>query len=84
MTLFSLCLIQEWVSVGSTLGQAALGQLAAVSSHSPENVEIRARCLSLMGKYVRMLAMQEDPIYVCALWDRQVDNTYVICICLRH
>ncbi|GLD56038.1 cilia- and flagella-associated protein 46, partial [Lates japonicus] len=61
---------QEWVSVGGTLGQVALGQLAAVSSHSLDNVEIRARCLSLMGKYLRLLAVQEDPIYLCALWDK--------------
>lgn len=86
MTFPSLCIVQEWVSVGSTLGQVALGQLAAVSSHSLDNVEIRARCLSLMGKYVRLLAVQEDPIYLCALWDRhkQVDNTCVhacICVC---
>ncbi|XP_042358180.1 cilia- and flagella-associated protein 46 [Plectropomus leopardus] len=61
---------QEWLSVGSTLGQVALGQLAAVTSHSLENVEARARCLSLMGKYLRLLAVQEDAVYSCALWDR--------------
>ncbi|XP_034754581.1 cilia- and flagella-associated protein 46 isoform X3 [Etheostoma cragini] len=61
---------QEWVSVVSTLGQVALGQLAAVSSHSLDNMETRACCLSLMGKYLRLLAVQEDPIYLCALWDR--------------
>ncbi|XP_056252103.1 cilia- and flagella-associated protein 46 [Seriola aureovittata] len=61
---------QEWVSVGSTLGQVALGQLAAVTSHSLDKVETRARCLSLMGKYLRLLAVQEDPIYLCALWDK--------------
>ncbi|XP_044070722.1 cilia- and flagella-associated protein 46 isoform X2 [Siniperca chuatsi] len=61
---------QEWVHIGSTLGQVALGQLAAVSSHSLDNMENRACCLSLMGKYFRLLAVQEDPIYLCALWDR--------------
>ncbi|XP_040906348.1 cilia- and flagella-associated protein 46 [Toxotes jaculatrix] len=61
---------QEWVSVGSTLGQMALGQLAAVTSHSLDNMETRARCLSLMGKYLRLLAVQEDPSYLCALWDK--------------
>lgn len=79
MTLTSLCLVQEWESMGSTLGQVALGQLAAVSSNSLDNMETRACCLSLMGKYLRLLAVQEDPIYLCALWDRhkQVDNTNV-------
>ncbi|XP_031140179.1 cilia- and flagella-associated protein 46 isoform X1 [Sander lucioperca] len=61
---------QEWVSVVSTLGQVALGQLATVSSHSLDNMETRACCLSLMGKYFRLLAVQEDPIYLCSLWDR--------------
>ncbi|XP_045926168.1 cilia- and flagella-associated protein 46 isoform X3 [Micropterus dolomieu] len=61
---------QEWVSTGSTLGQVALGQLAAVSSHSLDNMETRASCLSLMGKYLILLAVQEDPIYLCALWER--------------
>ncbi|XP_032397492.1 cilia- and flagella-associated protein 46 isoform X2 [Etheostoma spectabile] len=61
---------QEWVSVVSTLGQVALGQLATVSSHSLDNMETKACCLSLMGKYLRLLAVQEDPIYLCALWDR--------------
>ncbi|XP_035461481.2 cilia- and flagella-associated protein 46 isoform X4 [Scophthalmus maximus] len=61
---------QEWVSVGSTVGQVALGQLAAVSSHSLDNMETRARYLGLMGKYLRLLAVQEDPLYLCALWDK--------------
>ncbi|XP_029377626.1 cilia- and flagella-associated protein 46 [Echeneis naucrates] len=61
---------QEWRSVGSTLGQVALGQLTAVSCHSSDNVETRARCLCLMGKYFRLLAVHEDPIYLCALWGK--------------
>ncbi|KAM8859515.1 cilia- and flagella-associated protein 46 isoform 3-T3 [Spinachia spinachia] len=60
---------QEWARVGRTLGQVVLGQLAAVSSHYPDNMEAKARCLSLMGRYLRQLAVQEDPIYLCALWD---------------
>ncbi|XP_041803927.1 cilia- and flagella-associated protein 46 [Chelmon rostratus] len=61
---------QEWACLGSTLGQVALGQLAAVSSYSLDNMETRACCLSLMGKYLRLLAVREDPVYLCALWDR--------------
>ncbi|XP_063348312.1 cilia- and flagella-associated protein 46 [Pelmatolapia mariae] len=60
---------EEWMSVGITLGQIALGQLAAVSSQSLDNMETRAHCMSLMGKYMRLLAVQEDPIYLCSLWD---------------
>ncbi|KAI3362965.1 hypothetical protein L3Q82_011639 [Scortum barcoo] len=61
---------QEWASTGSTLGQVALGQLAAVTSNSPDNIEARASCLSMMGKYLRLLAVQEDPIYLCTFWDK--------------
>ncbi|KAK2823968.1 hypothetical protein Q5P01_021143 [Channa striata] len=61
---------QEWVSVGSLLGQVAVSQLAAAQSHCQVNVGTKARCLSLLGKYLRLLAVHEDPIYVCALWDR--------------
>ncbi|KAK1905958.1 Cilia- and flagella-associated protein 46, partial [Dissostichus eleginoides] len=60
---------QEWLTVGSTSGQLALGQLAAVRSLSPDSLESRVRCLSLMGKYLRLLAEQEEPLYLCALWD---------------
>ncbi|XP_035810814.2 cilia- and flagella-associated protein 46 isoform X2 [Amphiprion ocellaris] len=60
---------QEWLSVGRTLGQMALHQWAAVSSNSLDNMEIKARCLSLMGKYLRLLAVQEEPIYLNALWE---------------
>ncbi|XP_060943811.1 cilia- and flagella-associated protein 46 [Limanda limanda] len=61
---------QRWMSVGSSLGQVALGQLAAVSSHSSDNAETRARYLSLMGKCQRLMAVQEDPLYLCALWNK--------------
>ncbi|KAM9847487.1 cilia- and flagella-associated protein 46 [Aulostomus maculatus] len=65
---------EEWLSVGSTLGQVALGQLAAVSSHSLDDTETQARHLSLMGKNLRLLAAQEDPIYLSTLWDRNTQR----------
>lgn len=80
MTFLScVCPLQDWLSVGSTLGQLTLGQLAAVSAHSLDNMETRARCLGLIGKNLRLLAAQEDPIYLAALWDtdKQVANTNV-------
>ncbi|XP_068423801.1 cilia- and flagella-associated protein 46 isoform X2 [Clinocottus analis] len=61
---------QEWISMGGTLGQVVLSQLAVVSSHYLNNMEARACSLSLMGKYLRLLALQEDPMYLCALWGR--------------
>ncbi|XP_041867180.1 cilia- and flagella-associated protein 46 isoform X2 [Melanotaenia boesemani] len=61
---------EEWVNVGRTLGQMVQGQLAAVGSHTSDNMNIRARCLSLMGKYLRLLAVQEEPVYLSGLWFR--------------
>ncbi|XP_047458245.1 cilia- and flagella-associated protein 46 isoform X2 [Mugil cephalus] len=65
---------QEWLSVSGTLGQMALSQLDAVSAHSLDNAESRARCLSLMGKYLRLVAVLEEPTYSCALWNRHKQN----------
>ncbi|XP_029962388.1 cilia- and flagella-associated protein 46 [Salarias fasciatus] len=62
---------QEWLSVGRTLGQVTLGQLAAVGSGPPDDLETRAHCLSLKGKYLRLSAVQQDPLSACALWDTQ-------------
>ncbi|XP_057703978.1 cilia- and flagella-associated protein 46 isoform X1 [Corythoichthys intestinalis] len=59
---------QEWMNVGSTLGQMALGQLAAVNTCSLDDLEMRAHCLCLMGKTLRLLAVQEDPVYMSSLW----------------
>ncbi|KAM9810017.1 cilia- and flagella-associated protein 46 isoform 2-T2 [Syngnathus typhle] len=63
---------QEWLNVGSTLGQTSLCQLAAVNSCSLDDMEMRARFLSLMGKTLRLLAVQEDPLYMSSLWDRHL------------
>lgn len=58
--------------MGSTLGQTSLGQLAAVNSCPLDDMEMRARCLSLLGKTLRLLAVQEDPVYMSSLWDRHL------------
>ncbi|TNN57606.1 hypothetical protein EYF80_032208 [Liparis tanakae] len=63
---------REWVSEDRTSGQVVLGQLAAVSSQYLDHVEARAGCL--MGKQLRRLAVQEDPVYLCALWDRHTQK----------
>ncbi|CAB1312512.1 unnamed protein product [Coregonus sp. 'balchen'] len=59
----------EWISTGRTLGQVALSQLATVNFLSLGCVETRASSLSLMGKCLRLLAMQRDPLYPFTLWD---------------
>lgn len=74
----SLYIVQKWISVGMTMEQVVLGQLAAIDPQS-QDMETNAHCLLLRGKYLRLLAVQEDPLYHCALWDRhkQVDKSTV-------
>ncbi|KAM8852116.1 cilia- and flagella-associated protein 46 isoform 2-T2 [Synchiropus picturatus] len=62
----------EWVRTGSTTGQVALGQLSAVSSCSLNHLETRARCLSLMGKSMLLMAVKEDPLFLSSMWERCV------------
>ena len=64
-----LSLLQEWVTVGRTLAQVALCQLITVTSLSLDCVDSRAHSLGLMGKCLRLLAMQKDPLYPYSLWD---------------
>ncbi|XP_056903879.1 cilia- and flagella-associated protein 46 isoform X4 [Takifugu flavidus] len=61
---------EKWINVGMTLEQVALGQLTAIYSQSQDN-ETNAHRLLLRGKYFRMLAVQEDPLCLYALWDKQ-------------
>ncbi|KAM4729450.1 cilia- and flagella-associated protein 46 [Anableps anableps] len=60
----------EWERTGRTLGQTILTQLAAVSFQTLDNMEIRAHCLSLKGKYLRLQAVQEEPMYVRDIWHK--------------
>lgn len=69
--------LQEWMSVGRTLVDITLGQLTAISLQPLDSVEARAHFLSLMGKYFKLLAEQEDPLCVWNLWDRRVTTVSV-------
>lgn len=66
----------KWIHVGKTLGQVALGQLATINFHPLHDIETQARCLNLMGKYLRLQALLKDPIHVYAIW-RQTKPTEV-------
>lgn len=69
--------LQEWMSVGHTLVEMTLGQLTAISLQPLNNMETRVHFLSLMGKYFKLLAVQEDPLCVWTLWHLQV-NTLIL------
>ncbi|XP_073690617.1 cilia- and flagella-associated protein 46 [Garra rufa] len=58
-----------WSAVGRSLAQVVLTHLTAVSSLSLDCVETRARSLGMMGRCLRILAQQRDPLYPSTLWD---------------
>lgn len=68
---------QAWLNAGTTLGQVALAQLAAVNAHYLNTTETEARYLGLMGKYLRLQATMEDPVYVSALWDPHKQEAWI-------
>ncbi|XP_016414304.1 cilia- and flagella-associated protein 46-like [Sinocyclocheilus rhinocerous] len=59
---------EDWSAVGRSLAQEVLTHLTAVSSLSPDCVETRARSLGMIGRCLRILAQQRDPLYPSALW----------------
>ncbi|KTF85879.1 hypothetical protein cypCar_00041481, partial [Cyprinus carpio] len=61
---------QDWCAVGRSLAQEVLTHLTAVSSLSLDCVETRARSLGMMGRCLRILAQQRDPLYPCTLWTK--------------
>ncbi|XP_038140005.1 cilia- and flagella-associated protein 46 [Cyprinodon tularosa] len=50
----------EWQTTVRTLGQTILSLLAAANFQTLDNMEIKAHCLSLMEKYRRLTAAQEE------------------------
>ncbi|XP_056617498.1 cilia- and flagella-associated protein 46 isoform X3 [Triplophysa dalaica] len=63
---------REWGRVGQSLGQVILTHLTAVNSLSLDCTETRARTLGMMGKCLRVLAQQRDPLYSSTLWDEPI------------
>ncbi|XP_067858761.1 cilia- and flagella-associated protein 46 [Heptranchias perlo] len=63
---------KKWVTVARSLGQKALSQLQSVHSLSSGSEEIRAKCLYLTGKCLRLLAVQIDPINPGFTWVQQM------------
>ncbi|XP_043112138.1 cilia- and flagella-associated protein 46-like isoform X2 [Puntigrus tetrazona] len=53
----------EWSAAGRSLAQEALTHLTAVISVSPDRVETRARSLGMLGRCLRILAQQRDPLW---------------------
>ncbi|XP_078269822.1 cilia- and flagella-associated protein 46 isoform X2 [Rhinoraja longicauda] len=59
---------KEWVTIARSLGQKALSQLQSAHNLCSGSEELRARCLYLTGKCLRLLAVQIDPINPGFVW----------------
>ncbi|XP_069045075.1 cilia- and flagella-associated protein 46 isoform X2 [Lepisosteus oculatus] len=65
---------QDWRTTGKTLGQVALTQLEAINNFCVGPVEKRTRSLCLLGKCLRCLAVQVDPLNSSIQWDTSFMN----------
>ncbi|XP_051507186.1 cilia- and flagella-associated protein 46 [Myxocyprinus asiaticus] len=65
---------REWCDVGRSLGQTVLTHLTAVNSLSLDCEETRAQSLGMMGRCLRILAQQRDPLYPSTLWDEPIKD----------
>ncbi|XP_066535415.1 cilia- and flagella-associated protein 46 isoform X2 [Hoplias malabaricus] len=63
---------QEWLTVVQSLGQTALTQLSVINSLSLDCIETKARSLGMLGKCLRLIVLQRDPLYPIPLWDRPI------------
>ncbi|XP_055502612.1 cilia- and flagella-associated protein 46 isoform X1 [Leucoraja erinacea] len=59
---------KEWVTIARSLGQKAFSQLHSAHSLCSGSEELRAKCLYLTGKCLRLLAVQKDPINPGFVW----------------
>ncbi|XP_065152021.1 cilia- and flagella-associated protein 46 [Paramisgurnus dabryanus] len=68
----------EWVGVGQSLSQVILTHLTAVNSLSINCMETRARSLAMMGRCLRYLAHQQDPLYSSTLWNEPITDNHSV------
>ncbi|MFT7806045.1 cilia- and flagella-associated protein 46 [Arapaima gigas] len=59
----------EWLSTSRTLGQVVQAQLETVTGLSVNDVETRAKALCMLGRCLKLLAFQKDPLYLSSHWE---------------
>uniref|UniRef100_H3A8V7 Uncharacterized protein n=1 Tax=Latimeria chalumnae TaxID=7897 RepID=H3A8V7_LATCH len=67
---------QEWCLTGKTLGHIALTQLESIHFFTGGSLEIKAKCLYLTGKCLRLLAIQVDPLNLDIQWNHNMKIDY--------
>nr|XP_014352574.1 PREDICTED: cilia- and flagella-associated protein 46 [Latimeria chalumnae] len=65
---------QEWCLTGKTLGHIALTQLESIHFFTGGSLEIKAKCLYLTGKCLRLLAIQVDPLNLDIQWNHNMEE----------
>ncbi|KAL7877973.1 hypothetical protein SRHO_G00046160 [Serrasalmus rhombeus] len=63
---------QDWLTVTQSLGQMALTQLSVINSLSLDCIETKARSIAMLGRCLRLIALQRDPLCTIPLWDGPV------------
>lgn len=65
-------MLKRWFTLKRILAHVALAQLGSLQPLSVSCVEIRARLLGLVGRALRLLAMQVDPVCPTFYWEESV------------
>ncbi|KAM9477000.1 cilia- and flagella-associated protein 46 [Clarias gariepinus] len=63
---------REWLTMGQSVGQLIFTQLTVVQSLMKDCVETRMQTLGMLGKCLRLLALQRDPLYPTYMWDKPI------------
>ncbi|XP_075034359.1 cilia- and flagella-associated protein 46 [Mixophyes fleayi] len=65
---------QEWTSLGRTVASAALSQLTSALTLVGGCNDLKAKCLYLAGKCLRLLCFRVDPLYPDTYWNASCAN----------
>lgn len=58
--------------MGQSVGQLTFTQLTVVRTLMNDCVETRMQTLGMLGKCLRLLALQRDPFHPSFMWDKPV------------
>ncbi|XP_027030821.2 cilia- and flagella-associated protein 46 isoform X5 [Tachysurus fulvidraco] len=67
---------REWISMEQSVGQLTFTQLTVVQSLMKNSDETRMQTLGMLGKCLRLLALQKDPLY--PMWDMSIPRMHQV------
>ncbi|XP_053477642.1 cilia- and flagella-associated protein 46 isoform X1 [Ictalurus furcatus] len=65
---------REWLTMGQSVGQLTFTQLTVVQSLMKDCVETRMQTLGMLGKCLRLLSLQRDPLYPTSMQNKPIKN----------